>query len=393
MTNIGPMQNVQYVTQGAVALPSSGQIVGNQIVIPLQQQLQQQQQQQLMNAVMPSLQTQNLIAQQQTTQAVAGNQVIQQIYPQVSSLNQQNAQFVAGGQTSNLAGVAHGYQAIRTPNGQVLLSTNAVPQVLNNAQANQVVQLVMSNGQVLTTTLANLQSMGITTNNNSMQLCQQQYNNVAFTGNPSVAQQPQLVTNAAGQVFVISPQYTSIQSNVIAPNTVAANPSHQLVQIAQQSANPQIANQFVISQTMPPHNPDEQSRHLPAQQQIQMQPMVQTVKAENVTMVTHMEQENKVSVNINTSNESTVTSQQTVSSTTKVSIPESFNGSSQSPSQPLKSPTLKERVSVQSQTSSPTSSNSSTMEAESTTHIIPNKGSYIYASLIHNEFVSIALIL
>ena len=95
---------------------------------------------------------------------------------------------------------------------------------------NQLVQFLSSNGQIMTTTLANLQSMGLTAQTQISATTPQQYSSqIQTNGNIIVGNgqtgglpiQTQVVTNTAGQVFAITSQIPNqtIQTNPMVSQT------------------------------------------------------------------------------------------------------------------------------------------------------------------------------
>ncbi|CAG2166519.1 unnamed protein product [Oppiella nova] len=171
--------------------------------------------------------------QQIISSAALTPQVLQQLQQHLCAQNvmtQPTTQYVistpgATTAATALTAIPQGYQTVQTVGGQqVLIQTNAVNQQMTNgmtvqsapANGNQLVQLVLSNGQVITTTLANLQAMGVTAPTPTPQQYSTQYQtngNIIVTGAQPTAQsiplQTQLVTNSAGQV----PQSTLTQEN------------------------------------------------------------------------------------------------------------------------------------------------------------------------------------
>lgn len=116
-------------------------------------------------------------------------------------------QFIlAGGQP--IQGIQGAQLLIPTSSGVATQQIITIP--ITQMMTNQMVQLVANNGQVLTTSLANLQALNQTlSNNNSNATCTSIQNpSVINTGNYSNlnGQVPQILTNPAGQVIAINSQ-------------------------------------------------------------------------------------------------------------------------------------------------------------------------------------------
>ncbi|RWS13856.1 POU domain: class 6: transcription factor 1-like protein [Dinothrombium tinctorium] len=289
--------------------------------------------------------------------------------------------------TSNGQATGTLLQGYQTSSGtQILIPSatgNSAPQLLNsqavvptaaaalNTQLNQLVQVVLGNGQTITTTLANLQAMGI--NTAAANVSQQQYATYHFA-NANAYQPPsmqtQLVTNSIGQVFAVTPQVIPGAAQTIIATTPQGN-AH-FIQIAAPSTLPLVSaltNAQVQSQTV------QQSVAPTNLQQGQQVDNEATRLHEAITenekdcegSCQQINQETQVS--LSTCNVST-TPQPTVSSTTSHKPNSASVSLSPKNSTPSQSADFNpERVSVQSQTSSPasSSSNGSGMEPESTT--------------------------
>ena len=333
-------------------------------------------------------------------------QILQQLQQHLCSQNviQPTTQYIISTQGST-AGTAvttipSGYQAVQTVGGQqVLIPSNSLNHQIANpvppqtmTPNNQMVQLLLSNGQVMTTTLANLQAMGLTAPTQMSAPTPQQYStqiqpngNIIVSGGQSAGLSPQtqLVTNAAGQVFAITPQLPNqgIQTQPI----VTQNPNNtttQYIQIGGQPMVQQMVQQMVGQQQQ--QQVANNTALLQQQQQMEenkilsQQHLIQQQMTENAVQHKQSQQMTKSSemTEIRASDSPNVSNTQTmVSSTT--SRPQSLNSSliQENTSHSSENSEIKtDRISVQSQTSSPSSSNS-TMEAESTTHCnLPNKG-------------------
>ncbi|CAG2104336.1 unnamed protein product [Medioppia subpectinata] len=387
-----PQQQIMTAANGIsyIASPSATGVQQQQQIISTSGALTPQ----LLQQLQQHLCSQNVMTAQPTTQYVI------------------STQGSAAGAGTAIAGIPHGYQAVQTVGGQqVLIQTNAAlsqqmsangvsVQTAANASANQMVQLVLSNGQVITTTLANLQAMGVTAPSPQINATQtpQQYStqyqtsngNIIVTGAqpsaPSIPLQTQIVTNSAGQMFAITPQIAGqpIQQPMIAQQT-APNGTTQYIQITAQPYVQQMAQQMVAQQPqvmantaalVQQHQQQEDHNKLVAQQQlIQQQLLLQQKQQSEQQNIKSSESQTQTRASSSPSNVSTT--QIIVSSTT--SRPQSLDNSAtvqENTSHSLENTTdiaAGDKVSVQSQTSSPSSS-SNHMEAESTTHCnLPNK--------------------
>lgn len=361
-------------------------------------------------------------------------QVLQQLQQHLCSQNvitQPTTQYIIASQGSNagtaVTAIPQGYQTVQTVGGQqVLVQTNVTPNVVNQqipnsvttssiAPNNQLIQLVLSNGQVMTTTLANLQAMGATGSPNLSAATSQQYSTTQYqtngnfyvngTQSGAMPLTTQLVTNSAGQVFAITPQITSQFANQTPQQTIVGqNPSTaattQYIQIAapavQQMIGQQpqmVTNAAVVQQQQ--QQLEESTKLLlqqqlaqQQQQQLLLQQKQQQSQSQSWTISTNSKPTNVAFEQNSKSSESTQTrianspasntnlpnnTQTLVSSTTSKHQP--LTSSQENTSHSFENSEIKaDRISVQSQTSSPSSSNS-TMEAESTTHCnLPNKG-------------------
>ena len=350
-------------------------------------------------------------------------QVLQQLQQHLCSQNviQPTTQYIISTQGSGtgtaVTAIPSGYQAVQTVGGQqVLIPSNSMNQQIGNpvptqtvSPNNQMVQLLLSNGQVMTTSLANLQAMGLTAPTQINATTPQQYSTqIQTNGNIIVGSgqtgglplQTQFVTNSAGQVFAITPQIPNqtIQTQPI----VAQTPSNgtQYIQIGGQpivqqmmGQQPQVVNNTALllqqqqqqqqQQLQQQQQQMEDNKLLVQQQIIQQQMASQQKQSQQMTKSCETTQITRSSDSPNVSNTQTI-----VSSTTSrpQSIDSSVNQENTSHSSENSEIKTDNRisVSVQSQTSSPSSSNS-TMEAESTTQCnVPNKGIHRLSNLFNN---------
>ncbi|XP_013784111.2 POU domain, class 6, transcription factor 1-like isoform X2 [Limulus polyphemus] len=179
--------------------------------------------------------------------AVSGQHNVQQL-SQVANpgLSQQVAmtpQFIlAAGQP--IQGIQGAQLLIPTSSGVAIQQLITIP--VSQYAGNQLVQMIATNGQIFTTTLANLQSLsqpyqipGISPANSAgaSNLQPQSMITAGNLTNPI----PQLLTNASGQVVAIGPQVFT--QPVIPPNQSTAN----LIQMAPQLAA-QLQQQQLIQQ-------------------------------------------------------------------------------------------------------------------------------------------------
>lgn len=119
---------------------------------------------------------------------------------------------------------------------QQLIAANAsVPSATSApipSNLNQLVQVVLGNGQVLTTTYANLQSMGITAGPVNLPPAGTAMYTTANQTTTTV-QQTQFIANAAGQIFAVTPQLISPQQVPQQTAVIATNQSPtQYIQVA-----------------------------------------------------------------------------------------------------------------------------------------------------------------
>ncbi|RWS29600.1 POU domain: class 6: transcription factor 1-like protein [Leptotrombidium deliense] len=249
-------------------------------------------------------------------------------------------------------------------NGSQLIGTQAVvPAAATvNTQLNQLVQLVLGNGQTITTTLANLQAMGL---NASGSVSQQQYATYQFAN--ASTYQTQLVTNSAGQVFAVTPQVIPGTSQAM----IASTP--QYIQLAAPSSVPLVSSvqgSQIQNQTLQP-TVQQTTGTMTVQQGSSANGKNsddEDSEKDSDDSCLHIHQETQVSLATSSSGNSS-TPQPTVSSTTSNKPNLSCVNVSTKNSTPSQSGDFNpDRISVQSQTSSPaSSSNGSAMEPESTT--------------------------
>lgn len=396
--------------------PSAGQLTATQYIGLSHPQSQQV----ITNNGISYIPGQNIAGAQQQHQYIANSsatianaitpQVLQQLQQHLCSQNvitQPTTQYIISTQGSNsgtaVTAIPQGYQTVQTVGGQqVLIPTNPVNQQMTNGStvpttpsSNQLVQLVLSNGQVMTTTLGNLQAMGVTAPTQLSATTPQQYStqyqsngNLLVSGgqSTSIPVQTQLVTNSMGQVFAITPQIpnqTQITQPIIAQNQSNTTTTQYIQfggqpivqQIIGQPVPQQMVNNAALVQQQQQQQLEENAKLMVQQQFIQQQQQIVLQQKQSQSQTQSNIKSNELT-QTQTSNSPNLSNTQTIVSST-TSKPQSLNSSinQENTSHSFESPEIKtDRISVQSQTSSPSSSNS-TMEAESTTQCnLPNKG-------------------